>query len=93
MYTQSLSSREVCWAQELSRYYFRIDYQQGKASGAIDALSRFSLIEGRFSSREHSSPSPDITNGPFVLEFVYKTHVLPLLLKFWRCAPEENVLV
>ncbi len=24
--TKSLSSRQVWWAQELSRYYFRIDY-------------------------------------------------------------------
>ena len=38
--TTSLSSRQVCWAQELSRYHFRIDYRQGKANGAADALSR-----------------------------------------------------
>ena len=36
-----LSSRQVCWAQELFRYYFRIHYCQGKANGAADALSRF----------------------------------------------------
>ena len=72
---------------------FQIDYQQGKASGAVDALSRFSPIEGKSSSREHSSPSPGVTNGPSSPKFVYKTHVLPLLLKFWRCAPEEDVLV
>ena len=40
--TKSLSSREVRWAQELSRYHFQIDYRQGKANGAADALSRFS---------------------------------------------------
>ncbi len=39
--TKSLSSRQVRWAQELSRYHFRIDYRQGKASGAADALSRY----------------------------------------------------
>ena len=38
---KSLSSRQVRWAQELSRYPFRIDYQQGKANRAADALSRF----------------------------------------------------
>ncbi len=27
MDTKSLSPRQACWAQELSRYYFRIDYQ------------------------------------------------------------------
>ena len=41
MDTKSLSSRQVCWAQELSRYHFRIDYRQGKANAAADALSRF----------------------------------------------------
>ena len=41
MDTKSLSSHQVRWAQELSRYYFRIDYRQGKANGAADALSRF----------------------------------------------------
>ena len=39
--TKSLSSRQVRWAQELSRYYFRIDYRQGKVNGAADALSRY----------------------------------------------------
>ena len=42
MDTKSLSSRQVRWAQELSRYYFRIDYRQGKANTAADALLRFS---------------------------------------------------
>ena len=41
MDTKSLSSRQVRWAQELSRYHFRIDYCQGKAKGAADGLSRF----------------------------------------------------
>ncbi len=38
---KSLSSRQVRWAQELSRYHFRIDYRQGKANAAADPLSRF----------------------------------------------------
>ena len=41
MDTKSLSSKQVRWAQELSRYHFRIDYCQGKANGATDALFRF----------------------------------------------------
>ena len=41
MDTKSLSSRQVRWAQELSRYHFRIDYYQGKANGAINAMSRY----------------------------------------------------
>ena len=36
--TKSLSSRQVRWAQELSCYYFRIDYCQGKANGVANAL-------------------------------------------------------
>ena len=41
MDTKSLSSRQVHWAQELSRYYFQINYCQSKANGAIDTLSRY----------------------------------------------------
>ena len=39
--TKSLSSRQVLWAQELSRYDFRIDYRQSKANGATDALFHY----------------------------------------------------
>ena len=39
--TKSLSSIQVRWAQELSRYHFQIDYRQGKANGAADTLSRY----------------------------------------------------
>ena len=41
MDTKSLSLREVYWAQKLSHYHFQIDYCQGKANAAADALSRF----------------------------------------------------
>ena len=41
MDTKSLSSKQVCWAQKLSQYHFRIDYCQGKANVATNALSRF----------------------------------------------------
>ena len=41
MKIKSLSSRQVCWAQELSRYHFQIDYCQGKANRAADTLSRY----------------------------------------------------
>ena len=41
MNTKSLSFRQVRWAQELSRYHFQIDYCQGKANAAANALSRF----------------------------------------------------
>ena len=39
---KSLSFRQVRWAQDLSRYHFQIDYRQGKANTAADALSRVS---------------------------------------------------
>ncbi len=41
MDTKSLSSCQVCLAQELCRYHFQIDYRQGKANATADALSRF----------------------------------------------------
>ena len=37
----SLSFRQVRWAQELSRYHFCIDYRQGKANGAADTLLQY----------------------------------------------------
>ena len=39
MDAKSLSSRQVCCTQKLSRYHFQIDYRQGKANEATDALS------------------------------------------------------
>ena len=41
MDTKSLSSRQVCWAQELFKYHFWIDYCQGKTNGAANALFCF----------------------------------------------------
>ena len=41
MDTKSLSSKQVSWAQELSRYHFRIDYRQGKSNGAANTLFRY----------------------------------------------------
>ena len=42
MNMKSLSSKQVRWAQKLFYYHFQIDYHQGKANGAVDALSRYS---------------------------------------------------
>ncbi len=39
---KSLSSCQVCLAQELSWYYFQIDYRQESVNAAADALSHFS---------------------------------------------------
>ena len=38
---KNLSFRQIRWAQELSWYHFWIDYRQGKANAAGDALSQF----------------------------------------------------
>lgn len=38
---KSLSSKKVYQAEELSRYYFRIDYYQGKANGTTDAFLQY----------------------------------------------------
>ena len=38
---KNLSSCQVKWAQELSRYHFQINYCQSKANRAADALFRF----------------------------------------------------
>ena len=40
--TKSLSFRQGHWAQELSYYQFRINYRQGKATEATDALLQYS---------------------------------------------------
>ena len=41
MNTKSLSFQQVYWAQKLSQYNFRINYCQGKANTAADALFVF----------------------------------------------------
>ena len=43
--TKSLSSRQVRWAQELSRCHFRIDSRQGKANGTAEARVRRKIFE------------------------------------------------
>ena len=42
MDTKSVSSRQVRWAQKLFHYHFQIDYYQGKANGAANALFQYS---------------------------------------------------
>ncbi len=41
MDTKNVSSRQVRWAQKLSKYHFLIDYRQSKANGAADALFQY----------------------------------------------------
>ena len=44
---KSLSSCHVCWAQELFKYCFWIDYCQEKAKKTADTLSSFSLQKNK----------------------------------------------
>ena len=41
MDTKNLSLKQVCLAQNLSKYYFQIDYCQNKANEATNVLSCF----------------------------------------------------
>ena len=83
-----------CLAQELFWFHIRSDYHQNKSSWAIDTLSRFSLEEqGKSLSWKHSSLLLIVTNGLSAPKSLSATHILFLLFQFWKCAPEENVLV
>ena len=76
-------SSSFCWVQELSQYHVWSDYQQGKASGAVDTLLCFSPEERRkSSSQKHSSFLPTITNGLSTPKFL-SAHVFPPLFQLW----------
>lgn len=38
---KGLSLKQVWWAQKLLRFYYQIDYYQGKANRATDAISQY----------------------------------------------------
>ena len=99
METKSLSSRQVRWAQELSRYHFRIDYRQGKANGAADALSQYpqqsaeeeetlraenvKILHRLQSSLAKVSGLSANHLSPLHQVLICGTHVLPQLNQFW----------
>ena len=100
MNIKSLSSRQVCWAQKLSQYHFWIDYCQGKANAAVDALSRFlqksqdqekklQAENGKiFYCLQNSLTSASLVSF-FALShlhqvFICGTYVLPQLRQFWN---------
>ena len=105
MDTKSLSSRQVRWPQKLSQYYFQIDYRQGKANTAADALSRFAqrsqdeeeelwAENGRIFHRlQNSLISANLANffAPSHLHqvLICGTYVLPRLQQFWNDLREE----
>ena len=99
MDTKSLSSRQVCWAQELSCYHFRIDYWQGKANRAADTLSQYpqqnAKEEATFRAKNTKilhrlqSSLADVSGlfldvfSPFQQILVCGIAVLPQLRQFW----------
>ena len=105
MDTKSLSSRQVRWAQELSCYHFRIDYQQGKANRAADALSRYpqqnaeekATFQAEKAQILHSLQSSLANVSSLFLDvfsplhqiFVCGTAVLPQLRRFWDSFQSE----
>ena len=105
MDTKSLSSRQVRWAQELSQYHFRIDYRQGKANVAANALSRFPqrsqdeeeelrAENGRiFYHLKNSLTSANLASfsAPSHLHqvLIFGTYVLSRLRQFWNGLQEK----
>lgn len=41
MNTKHMISQQVCLAQKLLKFYFQLDYYDGKANEAIDAISQY----------------------------------------------------
>ena len=105
MDTKSLSSRQVCLAQELFWYHFQIDYCQGKANAVADALSRFPqknqdnkkqlwAENGQILYRlQNSLTSANLASfsAPSHLHqvFICGTYVLPQLRHFWNGLQRE----
>ena len=108
MDTKSLSSKQVRWAQELSQYYFQIDYHQGKANGATNALSQYpqqsfeeedtlcsknvKILHYLQSSLAKVSGLSTSQLSPLYQIFIWGTTVLPRLNRFWNSLREEIAL-
>ena len=70
------------------------DYRQGKASGAVDALLRFSREAKKiFKSKTLESFTSRNQQSLCTKVLICAAHVFPLLLRFGRCAPKEDVQV
>ena len=105
METKSLSSRQVRWAQELFCYHFQIDYRQGKANGAADALFRYpqqsaeeeetlraenvKILHRLQSSLAKVSGLLVNSLSPLHQVLICGTTVLPQLHRFWDSLREE----
>ena len=99
MDTKSLSSRQVCWAQKLFRYHFYINYWQGKANIAADALLQYlqqntkekTIFQAKKTKILHRLQSSLANVFGFFLNVTFSLHqificgtfVLPQLRRFW----------
>lgn len=58
IYIKNLNSRQVQYAEKLSKYYFQIDYQQKKANKAANVLSQYA----HWSTEEEETFQAENTN-------------------------------
>ncbi len=63
---KSLSSKQVCWAQKLFKYDFRIDNCHSKANKAVDTLSQYS----QYSDEEETTFWAENTKILYWLQFL-----------------------
>ena len=88
--TKNLSSCQVRWVQELSCYHFQIDYCQGKANRAADALSRFS----RRDNKKEANFWAKNTRILYCLQFsLTNASISGLNTTFWGLSPQHQVLI
>ena len=105
MDTKNLSSRQVCWAQELFCYYFCINYWQGKANRAADVLLQYpqqnakekatlqakntKILHRLYSSLANVSGLSLDVPSPLYQILVCGTAILPQLWRFWDSFQSE----
>ena len=90
MHTKSLSSKQVCWAQELFCYHFCIDYQQSKANRDTDALLQYfqqnAKEKATFRAKNHQDPVPAaVLPGQCFWPFLRRFFPPPPDLCLWHC--------
>ena len=89
MDTKSLSSCQLWWAQELSRYHFHIDYRQEKANRAADVLFRFP----QRNQAEKDKLQTENTRILHKLQFLLTNASLSSLSTSVKLSPLQRVLI
>ena len=88
--TNNLGSRQVCWAQEHSRYHFWIDYCQRKANETAEALSRFPGQD----DEEKGNLWAENTQILYCLQFLLiNVSISGLITTFLGLSPQHQVLI